>query len=151
MRRLLLATIVSLALLAPEVAHGASTSASMNVSAVVLARAVVNVVQQPAQVVVTADDIKRGYVDIAEPFVVKVRTNSRRGYQLQVANSDPAFRTVEIRSGDLSMNVAGESFTARPYVPGGESIAMTVRFALAEGVHEGSHAFPLAVAAEPLN
>jgi hypothetical protein len=88
----------------------------MNVSVQVVARAVLVVDERPASVVITADDIARGYVDVAEPIVIRVRTNSRDGYLLQAFNADPSITSVELSFANARMIVdRDEAWVQRPY------------------------------------
>lgn len=128
-----------------------STSAKMNVSAQVVARAIVSVDSQPAAVTVTAEDIARGYVDVPAPIVVRVRTNSRQGYVLQVENQSETFSSVELSSADIAMNVgAHETWIQRPYISGGDVMPMRARLHLASAATIGSFALPIAFSASPL-
>ena len=127
-----------------------SVSRTMTVSANVVASARLTVQSQPATINVTAEDIARGYVDVAEPIVVRIQTNSRQGYLLQVANADDNFRALELTFGETWMNVAYESFLQRPYVPGGESLVMRARLRLAPQAQAGVHRLPVAMTASAL-
>src|SRR5659263_307590 len=74
---------VSLGLLGtPLVASISSDEAKLTVTATVLKRASLQVLAQPASVVVTAADIARGYVDVPSPLQIMVQNNSRDGYML---------------------------------------------------------------------
>lgn len=138
-----------LAALAPVNATAASRSGTMQVSVTVVARAIVTVNQQPQDVTVTSDDLRRGYVEVASPFLVNVRTNSRSGYVLHMVNTDPLFASAEISSADFTMHVSSESIIARPYLPAGDALDLKVRLVLASGAREGRYGFPLAVDAAP--
>lgn len=142
------ALVLVAALLVPA-AFAGDDSASMTVSARVIARAVVDVNSQP-DVVVTEADLARGYVDVNEPLAVRIRTNSRNGYLLQVANTSDAFESIELAFGTTSMNVADESWVARPYVPGGEIVNAQVRVRLSPFATAGRHPLPVQVTASPL-
>jgi hypothetical protein len=145
---------LSLALVATFVAvqlFAGSASAPMQVSVTVLARAVLTVASQPSAVIVTEADIARGYIDVSTPIVVQVRTNSRAGYILQADRRTADFATVELAFGDATMTVAdGESWISRPYVPGGDVIAMQARVHLGAGMQPGSYPLPIALSARPL-
>ena len=127
-----------------------SATANMNVSVQVIARAQVTVTSQPTHVVVSAADVARGYVDLDAPVVVVAKTNSRRGYLLTVGNTSPGFTSVELSFGDTKLNVVGESWINRPYVPGGEVVSMGVRVRLASGSQPGSYDLPIAFSAVAL-
>ncbi|HEU4522605.1 MAG TPA: hypothetical protein VFT12_11420 [Thermoanaerobaculia bacterium] len=129
---------------------GGEGSATMTVTARVIARATVDVHQQPSEVLVTNEDVKRGYVDVADPLAVRVRTNSQNGYLLQVSNGSQTFSAIELAFGDTSMTVSHESWIARPYVPAGEVVNARVRVRLAPGISPGRHPLPIEVSASPL-
>ncbi|MGZ5492776.1 MAG: hypothetical protein ACXW3E_04520 [Thermoanaerobaculia bacterium] len=144
------AAIITSALLFVAPLSAESVTAPMTVSVQVLARAVVSVDAAPASIEVTAEDIRRGYVDVAAPIRVRVRTNSRRGYLLQVDNVSEAFSTVELTMANASMNVAHESWIQRPFVSGGDLMNVQARLRLSPGARPGSHALPIAFSASPL-
>ena len=146
--RPLLLSIASLLTVVPLFAG--SVSATMNVSVSVLARAVVTVSSQPDVVTVTDADIARGYVDMATPISLLVRTNSRAGYLLQVDRSCDAFSAVELTFGDAAMSVSDQAWISRPYLPGGESLVMHARVRLAAGAQAGSYPLSMAISARPL-
>ena len=128
---------------------GESPSARMNVSVQVVARAAVTVDSVP-EIEITAADLARGYVDVAQPLQFRVRTNSRAGCLLQVTRLDESFSAVELSFGNTLMTVAHESWIVRPYVPGGESVSASVRVRLAPGAMPGRHPLPLALSASAL-
>ena len=127
-----------------------SVETKMVVSATVIASARLTVESQPLAVDVTQQDIERGYVELTTPIVVRVRTNSRSGYLLQVANVDEAFEQIEVAFGETEMRVTHEGWVNRPYVSGGESIAMHARLHLSPLAQPGRRALPIAVSASPL-
>src|ERR1700687_4938815 len=72
------------ALLAPALPlHAGSISASLSVSVVVPARAVLSVESQPAGLEITEADVARGYVEAPGASLVRVRTNSPAGWLLE--------------------------------------------------------------------
>ena len=131
-------------------ANAQSASTQMRVSVQVVARAIATVTSQPVDVDVTAADVERGFVDASAPILIHGRTNSRAGYRLSVSNSDPAFASVTLAFGESSMNVVSEGWITRPYIPGGETVAMTARLQLAPGLKPGRYRMPLVVSASPL-
>ena len=142
--------VLAALIVAAPLLHAESFSRTMTVSANVVASVRLTVDSQPANVNVTDADIARGYVDVAEPIVVRVQTNSRQGYLLQVANADDMFSAVELTFGDTAMHVAYESFLQRPYVRGGESIVMRARLRLSPRAEAGVRRVPIAMSASAL-
>lgn len=143
------ALAVAAILVTSPAALAETASARMNVSVQVLARAVVTVDSTP-QVEITAADLARGYVDVAQPLQLRVRTNSRSGCLLQVAKTNETFSAVDLSFGNTSMTVGQESWVARPYIPGGELVSASVRLRLAPGATPGRHPLPLAFSASAL-
>lgn len=144
--RVATAIVASLLLAAPALAD--SSSATMNVSAQVIARAVVTVEGEPV-VEVTEADVARGYVEI--PAVrIRVHTNSLNGCLLLASKTDDAFGGVELAFGNTTMSVAHESWVARPYVRGGEIVTVSMRARLAPGAAAGRHLLPVQFSASPL-
>lgn len=131
-------------------AAAGEVSANMQVSTYVVARAIVTVDGQLSTVSVSDADVTRGYVDVADPILVHVRTNSRQGYILTVDNLSDRFSSVELSSNDVSMNVGAESFLQRPYVSGGDVIPMHARLHLAPGTTPGQASVAIAFNASPL-
>lgn len=147
----IIAALALLSALAPLAASAESRSATMQVSVTVVARAIVTVDEQPQEVAVTSDDLRRGYVELASPLRINVRTNARNGYVLRIVNIDPAFASAELTSGDLAVNVRQESIIARPVVAGGDALALKVRLVLGAQAREGRYPFPVVVDATPLS
>lgn len=144
-------SVVLLAILTAPQLFAGSASAPMQVSVTVIARAVLTVASQPAAITVTDADIARGYVEVTAPIVVQVRTNSRAGYMLQADRQTADFTTVELVFGDATMTVAeAQSWISRPYVPGGDVIAMYARLHIGAGMQAGSYPLPIALSARPL-
>lgn len=139
-----------IALLAATTAFADSFSTNMQVSAQVVARAIVTVESQPAAVDITEADIVRGYVDVQAPLQWLGRTNSRQGYLLQITKSSDAFGAVDLNFDSTTMHVSGESWIARPYVAGGESLTVRARLILTAATQPGRHALPISISATPL-
>lgn len=147
MRTVLITLAAALLLLSPVQAV-ADTSAQMNVSVRVIARATVTV-DAPAEFEVTADDVARGYVEISA-IQLRVRTNSLNGCLLQASKTDEAFSSVEVEFGNTTMNVSQESWVSRPYSKGGEVMSVNVRARLAPGASAGRYALPVEFSASAM-
>ncbi len=144
------AALVALTLLLATPLSAESVSAPLNVSVQVIARAIVSVVNQPA-VTITSEDIARGYVDVPSAILLRGRTNSRRGYMLQVEKTSEDFTAIELALPDATMSVSShESWIARPYVAGGELLPVTAHMVLSPTATPGPHALPISFSASPL-
>jgi hypothetical protein len=138
-------------LLGATPAMAANAEAQMSVSVRVLARAVVTLENAPSTITVTPEDIARGFVDVAAPITVRVKTNSRAGYLLTVRRLDDSFSAVKLSFGNAEMQVAAvEGWIARPYVPSGDVLSVNARLTLAPGTTAGLHATPFAFSASPI-
>lgn len=145
-----ISTALLLTLIAAPVFAG-SASATMNVSCSVIARAIMSVSSEPATVTVTEADVARGYMDVASPIVIQVRTNSRAGYLLQADRQASALGAVDLAFGDAAMTVSDtQSWISRPYVAGGEVLSMRARVHLDAGTQPGSYPLPIALSVRPL-
>lgn len=145
----LLALVAALICAMPVFAD--SVSKQMTVSTRVIARAVVTVDLQPAAIVVTVEDVARGYVELTQPIQVRVRTNSRNGYVLQAEKTTEAFSTIELTNETTSMSVSShETWLQRPYVAGGDVMSLRARLYLAPGTMPGAQAVPVAFSATPI-
>lgn len=143
-------SIALVILLTAGIASAESSSTNMQITAQVIARAIVTIDNQPGAVDITEADIARGYVDVAAPLQWRGQTNSRRGYLLQVAKSGESFSAVDLTFGGTAMHVADESWVARPYVAGGESLSVNARLILSGATQPGRYALPISVSATPL-
>ena len=150
-RRTVAAAIVASALMITTPLAADSVNATMQVSVQVLARAIVTIDSVPASVEVTAADIARGYIDIGAPIIVRVRTNSRRGYMLQAEKTSETFSAIDLSFLQASMSVSShESWIQRPYVAGGDVMPIRARLFLSAGATPGTHALPVSFSATPL-
>ena len=150
-QRRITATLIGCAMMGTVPVFADSTTATMQVSVQVIARAIVSVDSQPVSVTITSDDIARGYVDVQAPIMVRVRTNSRQGYMLQVENQSETFSSIELTSGNVEMHVGDhESWIQRPYVAGGDLMPMRARLHLSQAAVSGTFAVPIAFTASPL-
>lgn len=146
--RTFLAALTAAVLLVTSIPASADTSAQLNVSVQVVARAIVTIEGQP-EVEVTAVDLERGYIDV--PAVgVRLRTNSRSGSLLQATKTSETFSTVELAWGNTTMVIAPESWVRMPYVKGGEVLSVRMRARLAPGASTGRHPLPVHFTASAL-
>ena len=83
-------------LLSTTPAIAANAEAQMTVSARVLARAVVTLENAPGSINVTAEDVSRGFIEIAAPLTVRVKTTSRAGSLRTVSRMPASFSPVTL-------------------------------------------------------
>ena len=123
----------------------------MNVSCQVIARAVIAIESGPGSIVVTADDVARGFAEMTGPIVLRTRTNSRAGYLLEASRITADFTAIEVSfaGGSFKVTETG-ALLQRPYVAGGEQLTFRARLRLAPATRPGTYPLPVAFSASPL-
>lgn len=132
------------------VAEAGSFSTVVNVSAVVLAHANLNIIRQPAELVLTDADVRRGYVELDAASILELKNNSRAGCLLSFSAHGLPFQ-------ETSISVMGRTVVLRPDgglvtlpVTGKTTVALSYRFVLSEGTRPGTYAWPFSLSVSPL-
>jgi hypothetical protein len=129
--------------------HNGSATATLSVSATVMARAMATTEYQSPELVITAADIARGYVDVPRATRLQVRTNSANGYLLVFESTQPLFTEVQVSGAGEQVSIAsGNGWVLEPFTATTVSMVLSYRFSLAPGVRPGSYAWPLSVTAQ---
>ena len=135
-------------------AANAAGSAQLGVSAVVPARASVQVHSSPASLSISAQDVARGWIDAPGPMDIAVRTNSLRGSTIVFTGSSEHVRQVGVEGFDAPVQIAGQGgavavpAATRPNEP--VQLRLKLRFYLAAGTPPGAHPWPLRISAAPI-
>lgn len=133
---------------------GGRTSASIEVSASILPRTTLTIRSQPRLLVVTREDIRRGYVEVPAASRIEVRSNDPRGYLLVFENRagpEAPFREVIVRGLEREVQIGrGGGWVPRADARGPVSVELSYRFSLAEDVRPGEYPWPLSLSARPL-
>jgi len=135
---------------AAAVAEAGSFSTAVHVSAVVLARADLNIIKQPAELVLTDADVRRGYVEVDAASMLELKSNSRAGCLLSFSAHGLPFQ-------ETSINVMGSTVVLGPdgglvtlAVMGRTTVALSYRFVLSKGTQPGTYAWPFSLSVSPL-
>lgn len=106
----------------------------------------------PAPLSISAADVQRGYVDTPRPLRLRVFSNSRAGFMLDIVTQSPWFTAVAIDGLDGSVTLGAEGGTIVQRSPGATSktLSLHMRFKLADGLAPGLYAWPLQLQARPL-
>lgn len=143
---LLLALAMTLFGVRPAVA----ATTSVSVSAFVRPTATCSVDVQPGSVLVTADDVRRGYVDLPASSRVRVRTNSSNGYMLVLEVESAEFDAVVLEESGERVEIRGSGFVDRPFRGHAEVVSeLGYRFLLNPATQPGVYAWPVALSAQP--
>jgi len=141
--------VVALAVLLASPALADQARARFTVSAVVPKRVKLTVLEQPAQLVLTADDIERGYKDVAARY--QVRHNDPNGYLLHLAPRIGLTSHVEVRGLATDVELGDTDLAIRQASAGRlHDFELAFRFVLDPAARPGSYALPVHVTAAPL-
>ena len=129
-------------------------SARIQVSATVLPRATLRVLHQEQTLVVTPEDVARGYVDAPAASRIEVRNNSRRGSLLvfeRIPAPGASFGKVSVRGFDREVEIGpGGGFVPHPYAPAPVTAELSYRFSLDRDARPGTYPWPLQVSVRPM-
>jgi hypothetical protein len=144
-------TVLAVAAASCTVASATQTHASFTVGARVLATATLAVNSEPLEVVISAEDVGRGFVEIPEPTRVQVSSNSPMGYTLLLVPQSSWFSGLTVRCADaeVTMGADGGAIVERRQA-GASSLELTFRFALASELTPGRYPWPLQLVVRPL-
>ena len=141
--RLAAGAALATGLLAAPLTAAASGEAKLTVTATILKRATLQVLAQPATLVVTSADLARGYVDVPASSQVAIQNNSTAGYLLDFRNHGGEFlRQVFVRglNGDVQLSPGG-GLVRQGSAGGGvtkTTLALGYRFVLSSAAQAGT-------------
>jgi hypothetical protein len=140
------------AFLAPTLpVHAGAVSASLSVSVVVPARAVLSVESQPASLEITEADVARGWVEAPAASLVRVKANSPAGWLLEFQPLQGPYRALEVTGlGSTAQVSAAGGWLAQPYA--GRMLvtaSLGYRFFLSSDARPGLYPWPVALSATP--
>ena len=126
----------------------------LQVSATIAKYASLRVLMQPPFIVVTADDIAQGYVDVAGPAQVAVQNNTQSGYMLVFESQGEFLRQTLVKglNTDLQLGATGGSVAQRGVGRGMSKTLLDLgfRFVLSDSAQQGVYAWPLRFSVTPL-
>ena len=147
-----MAAIVALGVLTLSIsAHAASSRASFSVSVTVMPVAHINH-DVLNHIVITRDDVQRGFVDVKSNSAIQVSSNSAQGFTLDVYSICNLFNNVVVSGvdGDVSLSADGGSIVHRWSHAQTQALSLSYRFALRPDIQPGSYSFPLQMSVRPL-
>jgi len=130
-------------------ANPARGAARIQVTATVPSRATLRVLHQERTLVVTPEDVARGYVDAPAASRIEVRNNSRGGCLLvfeRIAGPDASFGNVSVRGFEREVEIGpGGGFVPHSYAPAPVTAELSYRFSLDRDARPGTYPWPLQV------
>ena len=119
------------------------------VAVTVPVRVVLEVIDQPAELTLSAEDIARGYKDVSARY--RVRHNDRHGYLLQIAPRLGITSRIEVHGLGAEMALRDEVLDVRrPGEAFEQELTLEFRFVLHAAVRPGTFELPVNVAAAPI-
>ncbi len=140
---------VTEAVAAQSAAHAAA-SAQITVSATVLARASLHVLQQPTELVVTDADIQRGFLDVDAGSLVEIKNNSRAGVYMAFASQGLPFREALVRGFGREISLGPNGGIITQQLTGKAVVALSYRFIFDKSSQAGTYAWPLSISVNPV-
>jgi hypothetical protein len=143
-----MANILGVQKAAAESSSG-SASAKIQVTAQVLERTSMKIVNQAQELVVTAADIMRGYIAIPAASRINVKSNNPRGYFLlfeTVSGPNDIFSSISVDVGGREVQLSPNGgWVQQPYIRAGVTTDLNYRFELSRNAQPGTYSWPLAV------
>lgn len=147
-RGILIAALFVLAVASARPALAGSTSASFQVSVTVQARALLKVEAEPASLLLTETDIRRGYVDLPAASRISVRTNSPTGYLLAFEIAGGPIEDVRVLGLGAEAHIGGAGgWIAQPYNGPVTSAELSYRLVLSKDARPGQYPWPVTLSA----
>ena len=121
------------------------------VGANVLPMARIHMASGVPQLQISAADVALGYTDAPRPLLLRVDSNSRAGFALDVSALSPWFTAVTLQGFDIEviLDAAGGTVVQRWQGRQSRLLELQVRFKLAPAVQPGRYAWPLRLAWKP--
>lgn len=132
----------------------AADALSVEVRASVLRIAQISAVRAPETIVLDQADVQRGYVELAQPVEIDVRTNDRLGVTLGFSIDHPSVRAATLLAADRAVAL-GEGpallFVARTVPPGlrVQTVLLRARLELSPQAVPGLLPWPLSIYLAP--
>jgi hypothetical protein len=126
---------------------------SFSVGATVRAVADIRQESSPTGLNITGADLQRGYIDVVQPTLLTVHSNSPNGFALDVLTVAPMLSSMLIEglNTDLSLGAEGGTIVQRWQKPETVNLSLKFRFMLVPGLVAGSYPWPLRMAVRPLD
>lgn len=125
-------------------------STQIQVTARVLARASMHVLRQPAEIVITDADIKRGYLDVNAGSVLEIKNNSRAGVNMTFETRGLSFKEATVSGLDREVTLGPNGGIITHKSIGTSVVALSYRFVFDESSQAGTYAWPLSVSVNPI-
>lgn len=131
---------------------GSSSISTPAVAATVTKQASLKVLEHPAELTITAEDINRGYVEVPSALKAEIKNNSPGGYMLVFENHGDFVHQTHVRGLGNEMQLDGKGGVVTQPLPHIKEATVTMgfRFMLADHARPGTYDWPLQMSVLPL-
>jgi hypothetical protein len=128
------------------------THTSFTVGARVLPRTTLQVKTGPTAVWIAPENVRDGYVDVAEPTLIEVVNNNPTGYTLVITPQTTLFSSLTVHGAgvDTTFGNDGGSIVERGQTGSSLALRLTYRFDLTPSVAPGRYPWPIQLSVQPL-
>jgi hypothetical protein len=117
--------------------------ALLQVSAVVGPRVVAQVDSAPSVLVLQELDLERGYIDVAAPLVIRLRSNLSHPFSLEFRSALDVISRIETRAASLPLLQSLGGGLLVPAIAGEQSFTVHLRLFLGPQAVPGRYAWPV--------
>ena len=133
-----------MALYPPVNSEAGSSNNGIKVTASIKRIARIRVLRQQSHMVISEDDITRGYLEVSAASRIEIRNSSLSGYMLTFDVQEGAFGTVYIKGLGAEVQIdSGTGWVLMPHFRGPEALELTYRFILPENAEPGTYPWPI--------
>jgi hypothetical protein len=130
---------------------GNQQSAGFRASASVRRVSRITILHQQQEMVITAQDIANGYLDLPDASSVEVKNSSPAGYMLAFDVGGGPFRQIYVRGLKNELQISFDrGWVIMPYSRTPEQLVLTYRFMLAADTTPGIYPFPVQITASAI-
>ncbi len=134
----------------PAVSPAQTARSFITVNAVVLPSTTLNVLKRPNELMVTEEDIKRGFVSVPEAFLIELVSNSREGCLLSIESRGLPFQNASVNAMGRDIVLGPEGGQVPLPIRGRITISLSFRFILSHETQPGTYAWPFSLSIIPL-
>jgi len=136
----------------PRAAGASEARTTLLVGATVEPVARIQQESRPSEVLVSAADVRRGYVEVPQPTWLEVNSNSPNGIALDLTPLNSMMRSTIVSGFEFeqSLGADGGTLVHRWQRPQSLRLSLRFKFMLAPGVAPGRYEWPLRLDVRPL-
>jgi hypothetical protein len=133
----------------PE-AEAAHRSSQFQVFAIVRSHAAITVLNQPSALVITAADVRRGFLDIEASTRIELRNNNPSGFLVIFTSRGFPYQEVSVTGLGREVTIGPNGGMFILTATGRSEATLTYRFLLSKDTRPGTYAWPLSISASAI-